>query len=800
VGGRGELAGLRVPALVALAPDTADDQPGSSAQAGSAQQQAQQHVAGACYWLAGGRVYTSPLLEQAPAPPVQAAPAAEEAAEQGTPGGRKGKARGSSSGSKARRQQQPPEPVGRLAPEQPAAQLYLLPHEQAVQKVRGWPGCVQAAAATASAAATGTGKRHSQLPSDGCSSSSSSMAWHDPWAHDNHLCVCIACASPWQMRRHRVQLQPLTVMLCPCPSGEAPAAAGRVQRRAPAFDMLRVRGGPQRGGGSTCNRHGRIPEPLQERLAGHRGGTQGAGGPRGSWGLPGIVPMLCGLCGLPGWTACVYCLRGSRAAACAVWQVSEPVPHTAVLQVEAQVRKRRAGITAASLPAPMALSRFQWPQSQGKGVGRSSYARCGRCQHCLRPSMKKACLNPVRRDDDGPVMPVGPPGSASSKAGKLAYLQSYLLKAERDLAGLLGGQWAAPSGQGQGGGSHGSSAAQPSQPAGYWAALNGQLVWIPSQRPQQQQAGVMPGQIDPRQTWVNRVRQATSVRQLARLAVQLEAAIGYDLDVLAKGWDPLARRLASRKRQEAERRAAEVQRQQDAAIQKVIQAAAAAGLLATAVPAAGMPGQQGVLQRGSATAAGAAAAAGSSAGMAAVISTPSGLQQVVLPAGLQPAAVKLEASAAPAAAAPAAAPAASAASAAPAAPVAAASAAAPAAQPSKAPDSAATAAAAAAAGADALEGPGVVEEPSDEPSGRQRRSSARLRIQQPEASAKKPNYAEAASDDDVAGGKAKGASDAEGWSSDEEEDEQASAAFGVKGGEGVQWQRQACGSGWGWGR
>lgn len=156
MGGRGELAGLRVPALVALAPDTADDQPGSSAQAGGTQQVQQQQVAGACYWLAGGRVYTSPLLEQAPAPvpapAVQAAPAAEEAAEQGASGGGKGKARGSSNGSKAKQPQQPPELVGRLAPEQPAAQLYLLPHEQAVQKVRRWPGCVRAAAVSASAA------------------------------------------------------------------------------------------------------------------------------------------------------------------------------------------------------------------------------------------------------------------------------------------------------------------------------------------------------------------------------------------------------------------------------------------------------------------------------------------------------------------------------------------------------------------------------------------------------------------------------------------------------------------------
>jgi hypothetical protein len=154
----------------------------------------------------------------------------------------------------------------------------------------------------------------------------------------------------------------------------------------------------------------------------------------------------------------------------------------------------------------------------------------------------------VRRDEEAA------PGfeAAGAKAGKLAYLQSYLLKAERDLVGLLGGPWAAlpgKQGQGQGQGQGGSGGgAQPQAPApGYWASM---LAGASDPGPQQPQ--------DQRQVWVDAVRNAGSVGQLARLAVQLEAAICRDLDVLAKGWDPVPRRAALRRRQEAEAKAAVV--------------------------------------------------------------------------------------------------------------------------------------------------------------------------------------------------------------------------------------------------
>jgi hypothetical protein len=121
---------------MALAPDPAEEQAGSAAQAGGSQQQ-QHHVAGACYWLAGGRVYTSPLLEQLPAAaaPALAPGPAQEAAEQASSGARKGKARSSSSSGSRARKQEAPEAVGGHAPDQPSAPLYTLQQEQAVQKV-----------------------------------------------------------------------------------------------------------------------------------------------------------------------------------------------------------------------------------------------------------------------------------------------------------------------------------------------------------------------------------------------------------------------------------------------------------------------------------------------------------------------------------------------------------------------------------------------------------------------------------------------------------------------------------------
>lgn len=62
--------------------------------------------------------------------------------------------------------------------------------------------------------------------------------------------------------------------------------------------------------------------------------------------------------------------------------------------IEQQQRKKKAG--QAALPAAMPLSKFQWPQSQGKG--QKLFSRCGQCLHCIRPQMKKACLHPVARD------------------------------------------------------------------------------------------------------------------------------------------------------------------------------------------------------------------------------------------------------------------------------------------------------------------------------------------------------------------------------------------------------------------
>lgn len=46
------------------------------------------------------------------------------------------------------------------------------------------------------------------------------------------------------------------------------------------------------------------------------------------------------------------------------------------------------------LPEPLPLSKFQWVLPQGRPMGRAT-TRCGKCHTCMRPTLRKGCLNPI---------------------------------------------------------------------------------------------------------------------------------------------------------------------------------------------------------------------------------------------------------------------------------------------------------------------------------------------------------------------------------------------------------------------
>ncbi|KAK9838020.1 hypothetical protein WJX74_009849 [Apatococcus lobatus] len=96
-------------------------------------------------------------------------------------------------------------------------------------------------------------------------------------------------------------------------------------------------------------------------------------------------------------------------------------------------------IQLSELPIPLPISRFQWPLSAGKGS--KGVEKCGKCRHCTIPSLRKACINPIKALPEG-----GPEPSDSSS--KLPSLANYLIKAERELWGLLEGPWAGLEGNG----------------------------------------------------------------------------------------------------------------------------------------------------------------------------------------------------------------------------------------------------------------------------------------------------------------------------------------------------------------
>lgn len=69
--------------------------------------------------------------------------------------------------------------------------------------------------------------------------------------------------------------------------------------------------------------------------------------------------------------------------------------------------------------------------SQGRATNRQT-VRCGKCYTCLRPSLRKGCLNPLVKGDEAGEGP---------ETTKLEVLLAGLLKMEREFWALAGGPW-----------------------------------------------------------------------------------------------------------------------------------------------------------------------------------------------------------------------------------------------------------------------------------------------------------------------------------------------------------------------
>lgn len=90
-------------------------------------------------------------------------------------------------------------------------------------------------------------------------------------------------------------------------------------------------------------------------------------------------------------------------------------------------------IIVPELPAPMTVSRYEWPHLPNRMSRNTS--RCGRCYSCLRPALKKACMNPTIR-----------PSKSESDSSKIDFLSALLSKMEREFWPLADGPWASSDG------------------------------------------------------------------------------------------------------------------------------------------------------------------------------------------------------------------------------------------------------------------------------------------------------------------------------------------------------------------
>ena len=123
-----------------------------------------------------------------------------------------------------------------------------------------------------------------------------------------------------------------------------------------------------------------------------------------------------------GWPAAAAALRShiedtrKRRARDKLW-----IPHGTCIKV-----------VVPELPAPMSVSRYEWPHLPNRMSRNTS--RCGRCYSCLRPNLKRACMNPTVRERKG-----------ESDTSKLEYISALLSKMEREFWPLTDGPWASSS-------------------------------------------------------------------------------------------------------------------------------------------------------------------------------------------------------------------------------------------------------------------------------------------------------------------------------------------------------------------
>ena len=119
------------------------------------------------------------------------------------------------------------------------------------------------------------------------------------------------------------------------------------------------------------------------------------------------------------------------------------------------------------LPAPLGISLYEWVPMRSPNSQNVSTLRCGKCFSCLRPNLRKPCMEPVKKSA----------GDEESHS-KLGYVSALLSKMERDFWPLAEKQWAGADG--------------------------GHMF---------------------RNKWITGVRDATTAEELANLMLQLEAAL-----------------------------------------------------------------------------------------------------------------------------------------------------------------------------------------------------------------------------------------------------------------------------------
>ena len=119
------------------------------------------------------------------------------------------------------------------------------------------------------------------------------------------------------------------------------------------------------------------------------------------------------------------------------------------------------------LPAPMGISLYEWQPMRPFGGPNVNATRCGKCYSCLRPNLRKPCMDPVKKV-----------AAEDRSLSKLRYVSALLAKMEREFWPLAEKEWDGPDG--------------------------GHVF---------------------RNKWIAGLKEATTAEEVARLMLQLEAAL-----------------------------------------------------------------------------------------------------------------------------------------------------------------------------------------------------------------------------------------------------------------------------------